>query len=180
MTPFVALREALFTSLNQERERGDCSHGTAECLALKHESRILGHSSNPVFGFSMMEQVRLCAVWHIENLLGSSLNYIQGWMTVIGCYSRSPHIGWLLWRPTDGYKTILVRPCIAIMLGYKAILLTWPIFIVQTRWSLSGKHCSLIVSHVFGFSWKEGMIGSWQTCVATVIFVIILTQEIPF
>ena len=32
-------------------------------LALKHESRILGHSSNPVSGFSMMERVSLCAVW---------------------------------------------------------------------------------------------------------------------
>ena len=31
-------------------------------LALKHERRILGHSSNPVCGFSIMEQVRLCAV----------------------------------------------------------------------------------------------------------------------
>ena len=34
----------------------------SEFLALKHESRILGHSSNPVCGFSMMEQVRLCVV----------------------------------------------------------------------------------------------------------------------
>ena len=33
-----------------------------EFLALKQESRILGHSSNPVCGFSMMEQVTLCAV----------------------------------------------------------------------------------------------------------------------
>ena len=38
-----------------------------EFLALKQESRILGHSSNPVCGFSMMEQVRLCAVWLMEN-----------------------------------------------------------------------------------------------------------------
>ena len=35
----------------------------AEFLALKHDSRILGHSSNPVCGFSMMEQVRPCGVW---------------------------------------------------------------------------------------------------------------------
>ena len=36
----------------------------ADFLALKHESRIFGHSSksNPVCGFSMEEQVRLCAV----------------------------------------------------------------------------------------------------------------------
>ena len=31
-----------------------------EFLALKQESRILAHSSNPVCGFSIMEQVRLC------------------------------------------------------------------------------------------------------------------------
>ena len=54
----------------------------SEFLVLKHASRILGHSSNPVFGFSMMEQVRLCAVWPMENWLGSSLNQIQGWTTV--------------------------------------------------------------------------------------------------
>ena len=34
----------------------------SEFLALKQLSTILGHSSNPVCGFSMMEQVRLCAV----------------------------------------------------------------------------------------------------------------------
>ena len=34
-----------------------------EILALKHESRIHGHSSNHVCGFSMMEQVGLCVVW---------------------------------------------------------------------------------------------------------------------
>ena len=50
----------------------------SESLALKHESRILGHSSNPVCGFSMMEQVRLCAVWPTENWLASSMNQIQG------------------------------------------------------------------------------------------------------
>ena len=49
----------------------------SEFIALKHESRILGHSSNPVCGFSVMEQVRLCAVWPMENWLGSSLNQIQ-------------------------------------------------------------------------------------------------------
>ena len=40
---------------------------SAEFLALKHESRIFRHSSNPVCGFSTMEQVRLCAVWPMEN-----------------------------------------------------------------------------------------------------------------
>ena len=48
----------------------------AEFLALKHESRILGHASNPACGFSMMKEVRLCAVWPMENWLGTSLNKI--------------------------------------------------------------------------------------------------------
>ena len=43
---------------------------------------IFRQSSNPVCGFSMMEQVRLCAVWPMENWLGCSLNHIQGWTTV--------------------------------------------------------------------------------------------------
>ena len=60
-----------------------------EFLALKHESRILRHSSNPVCGFSMMEQVRLSAVWPMENWLGSSLNQILGWTTVRESYSRA-------------------------------------------------------------------------------------------
>ena len=42
-----------------------------------HESRICGYSSNPVCGFSVMEQVRLT-----ENLLGSSMNHIEGWKTL--------------------------------------------------------------------------------------------------
>ena len=36
----------------------------AELHALKHESMILGHSSNPVCGFSMMERVR-----HLDSVL---------------------------------------------------------------------------------------------------------------
>ena len=61
-----------------------------ELLTLKHEERrILWHSSNPVCGFSIMEQVRLCAVWPTENWLGSSLNHIQGWTTVGDTYSHA-------------------------------------------------------------------------------------------
>ena len=69
----------------------------AEFLALKHERRILGHSSNPVCGISMTEQVRLCAVWPTDNWLGSSLNQIQGWTTVRESYSRALEQGPLLW-----------------------------------------------------------------------------------
>ena len=49
---------------------------------LKHDGRILRQSSRPVCCLSMMEQVRLCGVWATENWLGSSMNQIQGWMTV--------------------------------------------------------------------------------------------------
>ena len=51
-------------------------------LALMHESRILGQLSNTVCGFSMMEQVRLCAVWPTETWLASSMNHTLGLMTV--------------------------------------------------------------------------------------------------
>ena len=81
---------------NGEREKREGMEGLlftpqlkTEFLSLKHESRILGHSSNPVCGFSMMDQVRLCAVWPMENLLGSSLNQIQGWTTVRESYSHA-------------------------------------------------------------------------------------------
>ena len=67
-----------------------------EFLALKHKSRILGHSPNPVCGFSMLEQVRLCAVYPMEYWLGGSLNHIQGWTTVRESYSRAPEQGPLL------------------------------------------------------------------------------------
>ena len=71
----------------------------SESIALKHESRILGHSSNPVCGFSMMEQVRLCAVLPMENWLGSSLNQIQVWTTVRESYSRALEQGPLIFIP---------------------------------------------------------------------------------
>ena len=51
---------------------------------------------HPVCGFSMMEQVRLCAVWPMENWLGSSLNQIQGWIIVQESYSRALERGYLL------------------------------------------------------------------------------------
>ena len=54
-----------------------------EFLALKHESRMVGHSFNPVCGFSTME-IRLCAVWPMENWLGSPLNQIQG--ILLSCF----------------------------------------------------------------------------------------------
>ena len=43
---------------------------------LKHACSILRQSLNPVSGFSMMEPVKLCAVWPMENWLGSSTNHM--------------------------------------------------------------------------------------------------------
>ena len=54
----------------------------ADIIALNHVSRIRWQSSKPVCGLSMMEQARLCAIWPMENWLGTSMNHIQGWMTV--------------------------------------------------------------------------------------------------
>ena len=58
-------------------------------LALNHKSRIIRHPYNPVCGFSMMEQVILCAVWLMKNWLGSSLNVRES-------YSRALEQGSLL------------------------------------------------------------------------------------
>ena len=53
-----------------------------DILFLKYDCSTLRQSSNPVCGFSMMEQVRLCAVWPTENWPGSSsMNHIQGLRT---------------------------------------------------------------------------------------------------
>ena len=43
----------------------------------------------------MKEQVRLCAVWPMENWLSSSLSEIQGWTTVPDSYSRALEQGTL-------------------------------------------------------------------------------------
>ena len=58
-------------------------HTPTDILFLKHDRRIF--RPNPVCGFSMMEQVRLCAVWPRENWLGSSMNQKQAWMTIWEC-----------------------------------------------------------------------------------------------
>ena len=63
--------------------------------------------SNPVCGFSMMEQVRLCAVWPMENWLGSSLNQIQGLTTVQESYSRALEQGSLESREDAAMATSL-------------------------------------------------------------------------
>ena len=84
---------------------------STEILFLKHDSSIFRQSFNPVHGFSMMEQGRICAVWPTENWLGSSMNHIQGWRTVWesyfhalekGCLAADrPKIHSLGWKPHD-------------------------------------------------------------------------------
>ena len=65
---------------------------SSDILFLKHASSIFRQSSNPVCGFSMMEQVKLCAVWPTENWLSSSMNDIQGWIDclnmLLSCFRK--------------------------------------------------------------------------------------------
>ena len=49
-----------------------------DILFLKHDSSIFRQSTYSVCGFSMIEQVRLCAVWPMENWL----YLLQGWKSV--------------------------------------------------------------------------------------------------
>ena len=51
----------------------NCIHMISEIYSEEHTSIIFRLSSNPVSGFSMMEQVRLCAIWPMETWLGSWL-----------------------------------------------------------------------------------------------------------
>ena len=44
----------------------------------------------------MVEQVIVCAVWPMENWIGSSLNHIQGWTTVQESYCLALEQGPLL------------------------------------------------------------------------------------
>ena len=67
MTSLQAEVDNCLRQMSEERERFSAESEAwvrfiSECLDLKHESRILGHSSNPGCGFSMMEQVRLGAL----------------------------------------------------------------------------------------------------------------------
>ena len=68
---------------------GEGGYWGTDIRFLKHDSNILRQSSIPVCGFSTMEQVRLCDVWPTENWLGSSMNHIQGRMTVWECYCHA-------------------------------------------------------------------------------------------
>ena len=61
-----------------DQRGGAHSQPQAEIYSEEHTSSIFRQSSNPVCGCSMMEQVRLCAVWPMENWLGSPMNRTQG------------------------------------------------------------------------------------------------------
>ena len=65
---------------------------------------ILGHSSKPVCGFSVMEQVRLCAILPMENWYSSSLHQMPGWITVRESHSRALEQGPLLVKTCHIYK----------------------------------------------------------------------------
>ena len=80
---------------SQERYLISTVASTKVFLALKHDRSILRQSSNPVCGFSMMEQVRLRAVWPMEIWLGNSMK-IQGWTTIRESYSRALEQGPLI------------------------------------------------------------------------------------
>ena len=60
------------------RPKAHNAHARPDFLFLKHDSSFLRQAYNPVCGFSMMEQVRLCAVWPTGELAW----LFQGWMTV--------------------------------------------------------------------------------------------------
>ena len=81
----------------------------AEFLALKHESRIIGHSSCLACGFSMMEQVRLCAVWPTENWLGSSLNQIQSSLLIWSTDIRSTRLYGQFWAGPNHIAQFVTR-----------------------------------------------------------------------
>ena len=91
---FVVEKTGAYTNTGAEIHRAflrienllleDAGPYRSEFLALKHESMIPVQSCNPVCGFSITEQVRLCAVW-----LGPSMNKIQGWKAVRICYHHA-------------------------------------------------------------------------------------------
>ena len=118
----------------------------AEFLALKHASRILEHSSNPARGFSMMEQIRLCAVWPMKNWLGSSLNQIQGWTTVRESYSPAL---------VSCHLSILLK-CLA----RHGIESFWN----RINLRISSKKCVLVANRPFGIRYgrRRSLIKFWQ------------------
>ena len=71
---------------------------------------MLVHASNPACGFSMIKQVRLYALWPMENWLGPSLNQIQDWTTVLESYSRALEDGSLERRGQPEVAIVSISP----------------------------------------------------------------------
>ena len=74
----------------------------------------------------MMEQARLCAVWPMEEWLGSSLNQIQGWTIVRESFSRALEQGSLQLRVTlrNGERHFFfpaVRKNVGLISGYYSL-----------------------------------------------------------
>ena len=80
-----------------------------DILFLKHDSSIFRQSTYVVCGFPMIEQVRLCAVWPMENWL----YLLQGWKSVWICY----------WHMHDDIQTV-IQPCKWFSVGQTATSLT--------------------------------------------------------
>ena len=76
----------------------------------------------------MMEQVRLCSVWAMENWLGSFLNHIQGRTTVREYYSRALEEGPLREKGGESGESRSERERGRGRFCFRAIalLLTWP------------------------------------------------------
>ena len=115
----------------------------SEFLAQKHGGRILRYPSNPVCDISMMEQVRLCAVWPMENWLGSSLNQIHGWTNVPESYSRALEQGPLL--------TLTTQTVFHIVFLQSLFSENIPSF--SCKPSLCRKHVR--ITHIYTFFWHN-------------------------
>ena len=114
------------------------SRSGPDILFLNHDCSILRQSSNPVCGFSMMGQVRPCAVWPMENWLGSSLNWIQAWITLRESYSRALEQGPLVWaRRRLAYQNAQLVQVIYLLCNYKLQILYNPsVFLFIDKYSL--------------------------------------------
>ena len=81
-------KESSIFGKGESEERWD-RRREADIFSLSKRVAYSDQSSNPECCFSMMEQVRLCAVFPMENWLGTSkTTYRVGWMIWI-CYSHS-------------------------------------------------------------------------------------------
>ena len=106
----------------------------------------------------MMKQARLCAVWTMENWLGSSLNQIQGWTSVRESYSRASEQGPLA---APAWITHFQAACANVgfttsNLGkWARNLATWQFASRQTRSQSFETHLTSASSKVYTQSWRS-------------------------